>query len=409
MRVLIISKEGDALGVAHRLVSEGNDVKLFVRDTRYARSLKGIVPRVSDWHKHVGSSDLVITDMVGMGKLSRDFRGVPYIGANEYVDRVELDRQTGMELFKRAGVKVPETLAFPSPRSVELPGPWRSGWVIKPCGNKDTSKTIVVKEQELWDRCIGKTPNCSLIVQRIVEGIEVSTEGWFNGSSFATPYNHTFEEKRFLAGGLGPQTGCMGNVVITADSNRLTKATVEKISPFLKMTGYRGPFDINCIVNESGAYALEATGRMGYDAVEALAEGLEEPLGDLLFETASGSLRTMPMASGYNIAVRTSVPPWPFRKPDHSEAGEPVLGIDEKTLPHLFLTDVYREGDRYFCAAGDNIILKATARSTDLRLGQKKVYRLLEKIITNGLQYRNDIGDRVPGAIDSLRGWGWLT
>ena len=409
MRVLILSKEGDALGVAHRLVAEGNDVKLFVKDPRYGRSLRGIVPRVSDWRKHVGSSDLVVTDMVGMGKLSREFRGVPYIGANDYVDRVELDRQVGMEMFRRAGVRVPETLAFPSPRAVALPPPWGLGWVIKPCGNKDTCKTFVVKAEELWAHALAKAPQCPLIVQRIVEGVEVSTEGWFNGRSFATPYNHTFEEKRFLAGGLGPQTGCMGNVVIPTQGNRLTAATVEKVAPFLKMVGYRGPFDINCIVNEGGAYALEATGRMGYDAIEALAEGLEEPLGDLLFETAVGSLRTMPIAEGYSVAVRASVPPWPFRKPDHTEGGEPILGINDQTLPHLFLTDVYREGDGYFCAAGDNIIFKATARSVDLRLAQRKVYRLLEKIVTDGLQYRNDIGDRVPKEIDKLRSWGWLT
>ncbi len=409
MRVLLISKEADGLGVAHRLAAEGNDVKLFIKDTRYTNSLKGIVPRVGDWHGHVGWADLIVVDTVGLGRLSREFRGTPYLGANELVDRVELDRQVGMEMFRRAGVRIPETLAFPSPAKVALPPPWGLGWVIKPCGNQDTCKTFVVKAEELWAHALAKAPPRPLIVQRIVEGVEVSTEGWFNGRSFATPYNHTFEEKRFLAGGLGPQTGCTGNVVITTDGNRLTKATVEKIEPFLKMTGYRGPFDVNCIVNESGAYALEATGRMGYDAIEALAEGLEEPLGDLLFETASGSLRTIPMADEYSISVRASVPPWPYRKPDHTDAGEPILGINDQTLPHLFLTDVYAKNGAYYQAAGDGIILKATARSFDLRLAQRKVYRLLEKIVTDGLQYRNDIGDRVPRAIDSLRGWGWLT
>jgi phosphoribosylamine--glycine ligase len=409
MRILVISKEGDALGVAHRLTAEGNAVSLWVKDPRYRRALTGIVPRVADWRRAVGTSDLVLTDMVGMGRMAKEFRGVPFIGANEYVDRVELDRQVGTDLFKRAGIKVPETLAFTSPGKVELPPPWGLGWVIKPCGNKDTSKTLVVEHEELWDHCISKTPQGPLIAQRIVEGVEVSTEGWFNGRSFATLYNHTFEEKRFLPGGLGPQTGCMGNVVVATESNRLTKATVEKVAPFLRMTGYRGPFDINCIVNEEGAWALEATGRMGYDAIEALAEGLDEPLGDVLFECAAGVLRTLAVSSDWLIAVRLSVPPWPVQKPDTNSYGEPVLGIDDDTLPHLFLTDVYAKGEGYATAAGDGILLKATARSPTLHLAQRKVYRLLEKISVGSKQYRNDIGDRVSEDMDRLRGWGWVS
>lgn len=404
MRILIVSKEGDGLGVAHRLVVEGNDVRVWLKEDRYRRALGGIVKMVDS--PTARDVDLVVTDTVGIGSVLKAGTG-PVLGANPVIDKLELDRALGMDMFRRAGVDIPETLYFASPSAVELPSPWGLGWVIKPCGNKSTCKTLVVKEEELWEHSLGQTPDGPLIIQRIIDGVEVSTEGWFNGRDFLRPFNHTFEEKRFLVGNLGCNTGCMGNVVIGTDGNRLTRATVQRFAPFLRMIDYRGPFDINCIVNERGAYALECTGRMGYDAIEALAELLDEPLGDLLFETASGFRREMALASGYGIAVRITIPPWPVRLPDNSDYGEPVLGIDEK---HSFLCDVYCEqGSRYYTAGGDGVLLKVTARHQQLNLARKRAYRLADAVRVGGKQYRTDIGERVPKELTDLRAMGWLS
>ena len=73
----------------------------------------------------------------------------------------------------------------------------------------------------------------------------------------------------------------MGNVVIPTHGNKLTDATIIKLAPFLKRISYRGPVDINTIVDEHRVYALEITARLGYDAIEALMEGLKEPVTDL--------------------------------------------------------------------------------------------------------------------------------
>jgi phosphoribosylamine--glycine ligase len=412
MRILLVSKEGDGLGLAQRLALEGNAVSAWVREERFHRALSGIVSRVSTYRASLRRADLVITDCVGFGKLGDEFRanGVPFIGASEPIDKIELDRQVGMDFFRRAGITIPETEYHNSAReALGAKRDFGDGWVIKPCGNKATALTMVVTDEELWEHCLGKVPpGCPLILQRIVKGVEVSTEGWFNGRAFITPFNHTFEEKRFLAGNLGCNTGCMGNVVVARESNKLTKHTVERVAPFLKMIGYRGPFDINCIVNKEGAYALEATGRMGYDAVEALSELLDEPLGDFLFEVATGTKAKAPLGRDSAIAVRLSIPPWPVQKPDGKSHGEPVLGLTDEVLEHVFLTDVYKEGKAFLTAAGDGVLLKATARSPNLSVAQRKVYKLLDGIKVSSKQYRNDIGGRVSDDMAQLQAWGWL-
>jgi phosphoribosylamine-glycine ligase len=332
-----------------------------------------------------------------------------------------------MEMFRRAGVTIPRTERFEGTKSIPaLCQPWGPGWVVKPDGNVSTAKTMVIKDRDQLDRCIGTLPPASTgIVQEIVEGIEVSTEGWFNGNRFVQ-FNHTWEDKRFLAGDLGQNTGCMGNIVLACGEDRLVRSTVAKMAPFLRLLDYRGPFDINCIVNDRAAYALEATSRMGYDAVEALIEGLDEPATLFLSDIAGGVNREPVVTDRTMVAVRLSIPPWPMRKPDSDAEPLLVTGIDRDTLPHLFLTDIYVEDGVYYTAGGDGVLLKATAvgridqRDRPTKGGaayktdytheaRRRVYRLLDSIDVPNKQYRIDIGSRVNDDAAKLREWGWLT
>lgn len=422
MRVLFVSKEGDGLGVGQRLALEGHNVDFWIAEERFAKAGRGLLSRVPSWQSAARRADLIIADCVGLGKYEEIARAykVPLLGFSRILDIIELDRMKGMELFEAAGIAIPETHEFTSPaeaRAIPQREGWGDGWVVKPSGNLSTSKTLTCKDDSLWDRSCKVLPEgCNGIVQRLVNGVEVSTEGWFNGTNFVQPFNHTFEEKKFLAGNLGQTTGCMGNIVLPTESNRLTKATVEPLAPFLRRIGYRGPLDINCIVNADGAFALEATSRMGYDAVEALLEGLEEPAGEFLFDVATGEKKEMKLTGDTMIAVRVSVPPWPMRKPDSDAEPEPIRGITDENIWHLFLTDVFQQGGEYFTANGDGVIFKATAvgavntRNTPDHTyeARRRVYRLLDKIGVQNKQYRTDIGERVNKDIAKLKEWGWL-
>lgn len=416
MRVLFLSKEGDGLGVAHKLTQQDNEVFFWIKEERFKLAGQGIVKRISNWREGLRKCDLVICDMVGFGMLEETLRGLgkPSISCSLVLEQAELQRGLGMQLFNTLGVLIPETLQCRNAaeaKKVALEN-WGEGWVVKPDGNQSTAKTRVVKEKELWDYSLHDVSG-SLIIQRIIDGVEVSTEGWFNGRDFIRPFNHTFEEKKFLNDNLGPATGCMGNVVLAASSNKLTRQTIEKLKPFLSTISYRGPVDINCIVNESGAYALEITARMGYDAVEALLEGLRQPVIDLFFETANGSMKEMQLTSETMMAVRLSIPPWPSAKPKEIDHGEPVLGLDPAVLKHFAATDLYKEGGKFYTAGGDGVLGKATATGRadggDItREASRRVYRTLENIKVDGKQYRTDVGSRVNKDWAKLKSWGWV-
>lgn len=414
MRFLFLSESGDGLGIAHQLVKEGHQVDYFIKEKGYERAGKGIVNLVNSWRPKVARADLVICDMVGFGTQGEliNKMGKPILACDKVADLLELDRAKGMDVFKKLGIKVPETYDFKSPEEAKsVYDSWEEpGYVVKPSGNKGTAETRVCRDKETYIYALEQLDKGTpLIVQRIIEGIEVSTEGWWNGRGWVEPFNHTFEEKRFLAGDLGPNTGCMGNVVIGARRrNKLAKETVVRLEPFLKRTGYRGPVDINCIVNDTGAYALEATARFGYDAIEALMEGLSEPVADVLFEVALGVKKEFALTEEYMIASRLSVPPWPHADEDGKNKGLPILGINDKNLKHIYLSDAYREGNNYYYAASDGVVLKATARGASVREAQRRVLRTLDNIKIADKQYRRDIGDRVDRGMAALRDWRYL-
>lgn len=413
LKILFLSKEGDGLGIAHRLKTEGNDVEMFIQSKDFKLSGRGLVKQVSAWRPRIADADLIICDMVGFGRheqLLRKTRAMIF-GCSEMADLIELDRAKGMELFRKFNIDTPETYEFSSPEDAkQIAELWEPpGFVIKPNGNLDTGKTYVCRDKETYLWALSTLDSStSMIVQKIIVGVEVSTEGWFNGRDWISPFNHTFEEKKFLVGDLGPNTGCMGNVVVKADGDKLVDETVKKLTPFMKAINYRGPIDINCIVNQDQLYGLEITARLGYDAIEALLEGLQESATDLFFETAAGIKKDMALSSDYMIAVRASVPPWPHGKPDDERVGMPILGLNEFNLKHVFLTDIYQEDDTYLYAGGDGVVLKATAHGLDIQTARNRVYRTLNNISIQDVQYRTDIGSRVMKDINLLKEWGWI-
>lgn len=414
MRILILSKSGDALGIAHRMQLEGNQVKMYIQDARYRNAGQGLVERVPSWRPHVLHSDLVICDMVGFGKQQDTLEkfGKPVLMCNKFADMAELDRAKGMDLFNKMGVNTPETYTFNTPEeALDILDMWEDpGYVLKPFGNIDTGKTYVIENERDYEWALSTyKPEQKLIVQKIVNGIEVSTEGWYNGRQWIKPFNHTFEEKRFMPSNIGRNTGCMGNVVIPAsEKSKLVQETVMRIEPWLKRINYRGCIDINCIVDSLNCYALEFTIRMGYDAIEALAEGMTEPLSDFLFEVALGIKKEMALKPGMFMAVRVSVPPWPMDEPDEDDKGRPIHGITSEALRHIFLTDAMLKDGEYQYAAGDGVVFKVTAQGATVKEAQSRINRSLTRTFVHDMQYRDDIGDRVKGDLAQLKDWGWI-
>jgi phosphoribosylamine-glycine ligase len=408
MNILLLTKDGDGFSLAMALRQSGNEVKFWTNNRRLNNFvMSGFLPRIS-LSEGLKWADLVVADMVGMGAMRQkiDKRGVPQLGLNLAADAMELDRARQMELLDKVGIETPPTYRFDDPtEALQILSFFSSpGYVIKPSGNLNTAKTMLAEDEQSYTWALDQfAVDQQLIVQKIVRGVEVSTEGWFNGKDWSH-FNHTFEEKRFLTGSLGQNVGCMGNVVLQGTSNSALSQNLQKLTDFLQRAKYRGPVDLNTIVNDNGPNALEITPRLGYDAIEALwAMSDRRKFSEFLWGIASG--RDTPLALDYQAgaAVRLSLPPYPMSEPTSEDRGLPISFSTEPLW-----SDAYKDRDTIYWAAFDGVLAKAVGFGDDPHEAITEAYRVVEGVTAMNLQYRTDIGKRVPNDLLTLQNLGAL-
>lgn len=439
MRVfLIISKDGDAWSLAQRIQDEGHRALVYINCEDKRRVGNGIIEKHPEQRVLIGDKgkidhdvhhslmypkpDCIIMDMVseGFGTLADEIRKedkIPVIGGSSWADKIELDRPYGAKVMKMVGIGSPETYKFTDySKAIEFVEGSGKPYVYKPSGNQPTSTTYVAKGA---DDLIGMLEFYSNIkeefeLQEKVEGVEISSELWFNGKEVIN-VNHTMEEKPLMEGGKGPKAGCMGSVVwIGSIGSRLYKEGIGKIVPALRKMNYRGPIDLNTIVTKDRLYGLEFTARFGYDALFVLLEMYKGKIGDLLYGVATGIQNDMEFRSEIGVGIDLCVPPYPLSvKPDLYK-DVLIQGISKDNNRHLWLYDVYKVGDRYLCSGNGGDIGAITARGdkvdgfSPIRDAKRRVLRTISNLVIPDVMYRSDIGDRFPEEFKQLQSWGWL-
>jgi phosphoribosylamine--glycine ligase len=361
VRFLLLSADGDGLGVGLRLRDEGHEVIACIRNPKDARDYDGMIRKVDKFDKALTPDTIVIFDCVGMGKMAERLRGQGYavFGASMFADQLELDRAFALGLMEDAGIKVPDSRHF-------------TGWgeAIAYVKAKDARMALKADGAGAMPSFLADSPEQMIALmefyqkegtpadfelQDFVKGTEVSSEFWFDGYNFAKPCNHTFERKQMMNDNIGPSHGCSGNVVFACphDTCRICQEGIVKMAPILRHHGFVGCLDLNTIVNEEGVWALEFTARFGYDGFPALMEMLTEPLGEVLARYArrkpSGHfpIRT----EGFGSALRVSIPPAPAENVN-APVGMPIQGLVRADRVHSFFYNVMLDKDAKLVSSG---------------------------------------------------------
>lgn len=408
MKILILSLEGDGFSLAYALKKGGDDVRIYSKNKELNLAMLGLIDKTDQLLESVRWADLVISDMVGMGNIEWKLKRIdtPYLSTNLVMDALELDRKKQMDLMRRVGIRLPPTFEFNNPSEAKsVIQHWSDpGYVIKPSGNLNTASTMVCRNERTYLWALDQfASDQELVIQKIIEGIEVSTEGWFNGQEWVH-FNHTFEEKRFLVGDLGQNVGCMGNVVYEGRPESVLSQELQKLTGFLQTAKYRGPIDLNTIVNESGSHALEITPRFGYDAVEALwAMSDRSKFSSFLLSVAKGENEPLALTYMYGMSIRISLPPYPMAELDPDDSGLPIEVSDEEGI---LWSDAYTDGGKLFSAGFDGVLAKVVGAGDDVMEAQIEAYTRVRRVEALNLQYRIDIGKRVPTAESTLVSFG---
>src|SRR5436190_11657735 len=419
--VFIYSKDGDSMApLGQRLLREGHAVRMFTFNKESKLVGDGLVPKAPTGIPRKG--ELVIFDTTGFGREADRLRrgGWKVISGGVFADRLEYDRGFGIQVMRDAGIPVPETHEFKTANEARMflqgrdPG---EAWYIKPSGDENCAATYGARDipdmlRELDFRSAKREmPPAFLLQKKMDSSAELSFEGWFDGRRWVLPWNSTIEDKKLLAGDLGPNTGCMANLVWAYEDPmpRLATLTLTRLIPILREVQYTGPIDINGIFDAEGVYhALEFTPRPGYLALQALVALTKGDLGAQLWEFANGSLDRFAVATDmFSLAVGVSIPPYPNAEFASVARGTP---LDPKLLYdplRVMLTDVMLIDGKPFITGSDASVAAFVDTGKGLNELRSMVLDNISRYAIRNAQYRNDPVERAEQEFDFLEAKGY--
>lgn len=415
MKTLLVSPQGDGVWYAW-LLGQHHDCDWVCTSQKDASTLAGIVKPPLSHVPAPDKYDLIVFDSSGLGVAADSARNhTPTIGGSELADKLESDRIFGLEAMANAGIHIPEWEPFDDRRkAIAWLEKTNKRCVLKPLNDEHLNKdsTYVAKSAEDMVHYIEHKLDAKVkafVLQEYVAGTEVSTEAWWTGTEWAA-LNHTLEEKKFMAGGIGPNTGCAGNVVwMPPRKNAIFERGLERIAPLLQEHNYVGMVDLNTIVTDGDIYGLEWTPRFGYEGTCNLTRLLPMEFGEFLHTIATGGTPTFAQPrAAFAASIRLSVPPYPHAESSRRRDHVPIQGLDPDHLESIILYDVMLDGDELVTGGNYQAIGApiGIGESIDGAIGE--VEAAITRLDIPNLQYRNDIGKCVNVRYNTLRNGGWL-
>jgi phosphoribosylamine-glycine ligase len=403
MRFLILSESADGLGFATRLLAEGHEVRMWIRDGAYSSIGDGLVERAEG----LFPGAVVVADVTGFGVFCDQFRwdGNLVYGGSSFADKLELDRAFATYVMSEARIKTPDSESFTNlDDAIELVkslAKREARLVFKPSGDASGNIPSYVSEgkDDLIDYMeharMAFVPGSEFVLQEHIEGTDISTEAIFARDHFVRPFNHTIEKKAVLDGDLGASAGCAGNIIWCCEDEGcpVCKET-SKLEKVLAEHDFVGGCDLNTIIEkESGAcYGLEFTPRFGYDASPTLFYCcFDGNLGEFFYKCATGACEDFPAQYGYGTGIRISIPPYPHE--GAAAEGLEIGGLRKNDFTRFYPYGVaLRDGKLVTAGSAGNVGValgfdKSLARSWD------EAYGVADRLKLQAKQYRMDLAE----------------
>lgn len=420
---LFISWDGLITDIAWHIKKEGHQVRYYIKEPEEREVGDGFIEKTFEWQKEIDWADIIVfDDVLGQGTLAKKLRerGKKVIGGTPYTDRLEDERAFGQEELKKHGVLVAPHWDFTSfEQAIKFVQENPGKYVLKPSGEAQNLKGLLFIGEEDDGRDViqvlndynkawaKKIPTFQL--QKRLVGVEIAVGAFFNGKEFIYPINVNFEHKKLFPGNLGPSTGEMGTSMFWSDPNKIFNSTLKKFESILAQENYIGYIDINCIVNNKGIYPLEWTTRFGYPTISIQKESLLTPIGEFLFELASGNKPGLKVKTGFQVGVRIVVPPFPFRdKETFQVKSKDSVIFFKKPTEGVHIEDVKMINNEWLVTGTSGVVLIICGTGQTMKQAQDQVYSRIKNINIPHMYYRDDIGDRWFTDSDKLHTWGYL-
>lgn len=431
-RFLFRSHWGECLPIALRVQAEGHEVQIFIGGQEAKTVGDGLIRKAVSFDRAVQWAEVIVyeSNIHELPDEAERVRAVrPVIGSSKLAGRLENDRMFAISEARKAGLIISDPVqAFSGPNAWERARAFLEradhdqAFVWKPNGESPVQTYVSNNVPELvrmlayWrDLFIKHHEEPSFVLTPKIEGVEISTEGWWDGTSFKF-LNHTIECNRLMPGDIGEKTGCQGNVVWLAPQSRLAAAVIAPLKSLLG-SAYRGPIDINAIIREEDNQPifLEFTPRFGYDAIFGFMECVDD-FGQLLYDCANGALverddSSLDIGNMFGASYRITIPPFPEEpsKENQTKAeGVPIFNLDINDK-HFYLAECRLNGqDELETSGPDGFVMGVGGIGSDPASAMEAAYKKGEKICLPCMRWRNDLPQAIQEVYDDLIETGWL-
>jgi len=443
MKILLVSPNGDtACDLSLSMMRDGNEVRVFMPVTKKNDSVArevgdDLIRKVLSLKGQPEWADLIVVDALGepvgfdTGKFVDEQRkaGKRVVGAGTQGEKLEQDRHFGIEVMKKAGVRVIPSQQFDTfEDGYKFISANPAKYVFKPNITSNSEWTYVGKDKDGKDvmeemRKIEpqwpKDQPVDFEIQVKVSGVEVDVGGYFSASlgDFLNPIWVQFEHKKFAAGdehnprGMGFNIGEAGSTHVWAGKrqNKFMAETFDKLLPFLKGIGFCGPIDLNCIVNEEGVWPLEFTVRFPIPETFLNGEMQKTEWAALLHAMTGKGSAGFAVEPGYGIVVQMFAEGFPFEEMvDSHSRGKKLPVFPASTVAHVHPEWLKANANEdLVIAARVGIPFCVTARGATMEEARKLVYQRIGPLANSYLWYRPDIGTNTMRDLKELKQLGY--
>lgn len=433
MNILLIDSDTVGLNFALRCKWAGHHVKVWQPPSLGTGERcdigDGMVERVLTWQSFLAWAELILvtTNSRYAAELEPLYqKGYPIIGTNRASAALELDRTVGQEILHECGIETLEFEEFSNyDKAIEFVKRERKVYVSKPWGGaSDKSLSYVPKSAEdlvcRLQRWKAEGVKGKFILQEKIDGTEMAAGAWFGPGGFSKAINETWEEKRFMNGGYGPNTGEMGTVLRYTKESTLFEQVVRPLEEKLHELGFIGNVDVSCMIDSKGhPNPMEFTMRFGWPAFNlmlSLHKGdPAEWLADLLVGKDS-----LEWHDDLCCGVLMTLGDYPWEKWPHALVeGWPIRGLDSAEVFHNTALTSAKLGKAPMIVGGKIVegecivtageyVLVAMGHGRTVEAACKAAYEVVDQISwPPHANVRTDIGCRLKKDLKDLHRLGY--
>ena len=254
-----------------------------------------------------------------------------------------------------------------------------------------------VLEDILVNKIFGSAGN-EVVIEEYLSGIEISIHAISDGKNYKM-FPSSQDHKRIFDGNVGPNTGGMGVIAPLpfVDKAMMTRIEKEIVAPTIaKMAEEGRPFVgilyPGIMLTAEGPKVFEFNSRFGDPETQTYMRLLETDFIDIVEARLEEKLKDLEIkwkkdTFACNIALASGGYPGSYEKE------KVISGVEEaKMQPDIVVFHAGTKIVRQDLTTNGGRVLGVSAIGNTLEEALKKVYKAIEKISFDGMQYRKDIG-----------------